>query len=345
MIIHASPGDGWINLHQCDQPNCTKKFKKASALKQHKADVHDIDVTWHQCDQPNCTEKFKRANNLKEHKAFVHNIDVKWHQCDQSNCTEKFKKASDLKRHKAFAHDIDVTWHQCDQPNCTEKFKQASDLKRHKEVVHDIGKHKCVFCLGNRNSQNKYEDTNGKHSICNACYKRATGKGSRIETVWSDYIHLPENLGTTGHLSSDKNLKSLGGCQLYRPDDLNTDEHYVELGECDEHQHLRKSGNYSCDEKRISDIYDEEGIVGKTMSVLRWNPDTYKVPSGYTRIPLKERLNIYVALAKKLRDRARLHKIEDSIHIYYMFYSDDNERLSKNIPHTLIYSMDDVNKI
>ena len=276
---------------------------------------------------------------MKIHKAFKHDIGITWHKCDHEGCGLKVKQAVNLKKHKAFKHNIGVTWHKCDQEGCEYKVKQAGNLKTHKEGVHDIGEHNCGFCLGNRNSQNKYQDTNGKHTICNACYKRVTGKSSRKETVWSD--HLDKHLGTQGLLSSDKSLKISGGCQAYRPDKLYTDIDYVEIGECDEKQHSGKSGDYSCDEKRISDIYGEEGIVGKIMSVLRWNPDTYKVPSGYTRIPLEERYDIYVALATKLRNKVQ----EDKIHIYYMFYSADNERLSKNIPRTLIYSMDDVIKL
>ena len=33
-----------IKRHECDQPDCDKKFKRAGHLKQHKADVHGIDV-------------------------------------------------------------------------------------------------------------------------------------------------------------------------------------------------------------------------------------------------------------------------------------------------------------
>ena len=103
--------------------------------------------------------------------------------------------------------------------------------------------------------------------------------------------------------SSDGSLKSSGGCQKYRPDKLYTDTDYVEIGECDENEHGRTSGSYSCDEKRISDIYDEDGINGKVMVVLRWNPDSYGVQKGCKRVPIKERYEIYVALAKKLRNK------------------------------------------
>ena len=56
--------------HICD--HCQKEFKHASKLKQHKADVHDIDVTWHTCDQEGCDKKFKQAGNLNRHMSSRH---------------------------------------------------------------------------------------------------------------------------------------------------------------------------------------------------------------------------------------------------------------------------------
>tara|TARA_B100000475_G_scaffold8546_1_gene7130 strand:- start:3992 stop:4633 length:642 start_codon:yes stop_codon:yes gene_type:complete len=176
--------------------------------------------------------------------------------------------------------------------------------------------------------------------MCNACFNKATGKHTRKEKDWSD--HLDEHLGTDGLLSSDKNLRSLGGCQLYRPDKLYTDVNYVELGECDEHQHLYANGTYKCDERRISDIYEEDGIVGKNMCVLRWNPDNYVPKEGMEKLRKKERLQVYVELARHLRNK--LDHV-DKIHIYYLFYSEDNPRLSKTIPHTMIHSLEDILKM
>jgi len=126
---------------------------------------------------------------------------------------------------------------------------------------HDIGKYQCTFCLKNRNSSISYKDNQGIHKICKTFYKKVTGRSSRIEHIWSDYID--ENLGTEYLAGSDTSLKQLGGCQRYRPDKLYIGIDLVELDECDEHQHLRSGRDYSCDEKRISDIYEEEGICGK----------------------------------------------------------------------------------
>ena len=56
--------------HECDC--CEKEFKQLSSLKHHKADIHDIDVTWYECDCGNY--KSKKRCNLKNHKANVHKI-------------------------------------------------------------------------------------------------------------------------------------------------------------------------------------------------------------------------------------------------------------------------------
>ena len=149
---------------------------------------------------------------LKRHKAFKHNIDVTWHVCDQEGCDYKSKNTSNLKQHKADVHNIDVTWHVCDQEGCDYKSKQASNLKQHKEFLHDIGTNECECCCKNRNSKNTYLCPTTKETItmCNACFNKATGKHTRKEKDWSD--HLDEHLGTDNLLSSDRNLRSVGGC-------------------------------------------------------------------------------------------------------------------------------------
>jgi glutaredoxin len=51
---------------------CEYKTKQKRTLKQHKADVHDIGVTWHHCDVSECEYKTKQKRTLKQHKADVH---------------------------------------------------------------------------------------------------------------------------------------------------------------------------------------------------------------------------------------------------------------------------------
>lgn len=107
----------------------------------------------------------------------------------------------------------------------------------------------------------------------------------------------------------------------------------VEIDECDEHQHKYTNGDYTCEEERLMEIYDEPGIIGKQMTVIRWNPHNYKDPNGKKCKNREERLKQFIELKRKIRNNPP----KDKIHIYYMFYDKDNPNIVKNIPYTFIY--------
>lgn len=174
-------------------------------------------------------------------------------------------------------------------------------------------------------------DDHGTHRICKKYNQKLNGKATRVETLWSEY--LDEKLGTTGLSSSDTSLVTLGGCQRYRPDKLYIGPKVVEMDECDEYQHTKNS--YSCEEKRVSDIYDEDGICGKQLIVTRWNPD--KCNDLTIPVPLDQRMEMHVQLKLHLRK----HPPSDKIHIFYMFYDRDNPSITKNYPHTFVNSRED----
>lgn len=328
---HISSVHNKERTHQCD--SCPKKFNVQAKLNIHVMHIHtnDKDIIWIICDEEKCKKKFKTVTGLNRHKQHSHEKYIKWVTCDQENCSYKSKDNSGLRRHKANIHNINLSWHSCNQENCSYRAKSNSHLKSHLERIHDIGDHKCDFCLSNRNSHIKHEDS----LLCRECFNKATGKTSRVEKKWSDYID--KHLGTEFLSSNDRSLKSNGGCQLYRPDKLYIGIDMVEVDECDEHQHQYSSGGYSCDEKRISDIYEEKGICGKTLVVIRWNPDHYVVPDGYSKKKRAERLEMMVSLKRHLR----ANPPQDKITIYYMFYDMDNELITKNYPKKLIYSDED----
>ncbi len=342
-----------VKLHKCNVGDCNKECKSKCNLKLHKASIHNIEVKLHQCDIEDCKYETKQKSTLKNHKMNIHNIGVMLHQCNIDGCEKKFKQKGNLKRHKTEIHIIGVKLYECDIKDCNYKCKRRGYLKLHKEHVHDIGTHKCEFCTCNRNSHILYKDNTGQHYICQKCYKTVTGKGSRIEHVWSDYID--KHLGTEYLSSNDKSLRHNGGCQLFRPDKLYIGVDTVELDECDENQHKYQNGSYECEENRISKIYDEDGICGKSLIVIRWNPDNYKVPPAkslprfsseistrkfaqkYTKKKRAERLKIMVDLKKHLRKNPP----KDKIHIFYLFYDKDNIRISKNYKKILVYNSKD----
>ena len=332
-----------VKWYRCPEKECEYKAKANGSIKRHLVDFHDIGVKWYRCPEKECEYKAKRGTTLKSHLAYVHNINAKWYKCDQDGCKYKAKDNGSIKQHLAHIHDIGVTWHSCNQDGCEHKTKQKGALKQHITLIHDIGDNKCDFCYLHKKSSIQYKDQQGSHRICRTCFKSVTGKNSRIEVVWSNY--LDERLGDEYLSGSDKSLRSLGGCLLYRPDKIYIGINLVEIDECDEKQH--KGAGYTCEEKRISDIYGESGIVGKQMVVIRTNPHAYKVEmNGKLANPLKgtvpsqkERFELHAKLKLYLREHHL--KLADKIHIYYLFYSPDNEVLSRNIPYSLIYSEDD----
>ena len=114
---------------------------------------------------------------------------------------------------------------------------------------------------------------------------------------------------------------------------------YIEI---DEHQHLNNNTTYNCEEKRMSDIYDE--TPGKHVLFIRFNPHEYKYPKKYDKLLLKQKLNILLETIKYITSEDYIKNIENSAHlkIIYICYSYDNKLLSKSLPHTLVYSEEDI---
>jgi hypothetical protein len=134
-------------------------------------------------------------------------------------------------------------------------------------------------------------------------------------------------------------------CLNYRPDLMYScgDEKMVLYVEVDEHQHKYHDGDYQCDEKRMSDLYDE--TPGSLVIFLRFNPDKYESPVGRKLITdktkklnlLLDTMNYVIREREKLADQALLHAI-------YICYDNDSDRLAKNIPKKLIYDECDLKK-
>ena len=218
-------------------------------------------------------------------------------------------------------------WNYCN--HCEFDCKTPSALKIHLSRVHDIGDKQCTFCIKNVFKLHQYQDKYGNHDICKNCFNKVTGKNSRIEIQMSTY--LDTHFGVEFLMGSDISLKRMGGCQLYRPDKIYSSPDRILIIECDEYQHINIF-NYTCDEKRISDIYDE--FPGKKLTIIRWNPHNYTPSKEKIKIKKKEdKLKLLLKLMNKTLKKTQ----EEEILIYYMFYNEDNELLSKRIPHKLIF--------
>jgi hypothetical protein len=315
-----------VNWYKCDFENCEYKSKQNSHLTQHKADVHDIGVNWSKCDVENCEYKSKQNSTLKRHKAGVHDIGVNWFKCGVENCEYKSKENGTLKQHKANVHDIDVNWFKCEVENCEYKSKQNSNLTQHKADVHDIGDYECEFCARNVGCVSDYEDKQIIHSICRKCFHKCTGCSTRIEKVMLDFLkdHIDFPI-----IRADSRVMG-EVCYNYRPDVMIADNNLVIHIECDEHQHGGVS--YSCDEKRMSDLYDE--YPGKHVVWIRWNPNGYKPPVGVIKKSLEERK---VMLVDEVNKSMVIRKDQSIMTVIYMFFSEDNSNVTRNISKKMIY--------
>jgi hypothetical protein len=144
----------------------------------------------------------------------------------------------------------------------------------------------------------------------------------------SDYLDKVKELKNF-LLGSDNNMKSLGGCSLYRPDKIYSSLKLVIQIECDEQQHKYTNGSYSCEDKRMSDINAELG--GVTHAIIRWNPDNY-TPSKGKKKKRDERLeqlkDMVISIIK--------NPPETPIHVYYMFYDKDNQNITRELPYSFI---------
>jgi hypothetical protein len=281
---------------------------------------HDIGVTWHQC--KHCDSKFKRGSDLKRHMAFKHDIGVTWHQC--KHCDSKFKCKGNLNDHMAFKHDIGVTWHQC--KHCDSKFKRGCDVNDHMAHTHDIGHKECTVCYKQCGILKQYKGA----GICREC---AVAYGAKKERIEIKYVNALKKQFDMPFVHDAR----VGGnaCLSYRPDVLFLDANckvHIQF-ELDEHQHGWKSGSYDCDEKRISDIYDEFGDnVPDHYVVVRLNPDSYGNEQHGRNKVFQNRLDHLLEVLHAVRNRPPPHRIS----IIYMYYDENNHRIAKNIPKYMV---------
>lgn len=195
-------------------------------------------------------------------------------------------------------------------------------MKSHHAHIHDIGDKFCDIC---------YESVGVVRSIKGAkvCRTCCDDYGFRKERIELKYIKALEKRFPY-HMEHDTRVNG-DMCLRYRPDAMWLDPHlkcHIQF-ELDEHQHLWKNGSYDCDEKRISDIYDEfKTNVPEHFVVVRLNPDS---ELGRTAV-FKDRLNHLVEVLEHVKTSPPKEKIS----IIYMYYDKNNHRIAKNLPKYLL---------
>jgi len=219
--------------------------------------------------------------------------------------------------------------HKCEL--CSFKCARSNGLTRHKGRKHDIGNEECTFCWDNCYRPRSWIDAATKEEVkcCRTCYKKKTGKDIRVEQEWSDF--LDEHFDKEFRLCSDNQVNS---CNRSRPDGLWASNDLVLHWELDEHQHSGKS--YSCEEKRISELYDQ--FCGMQYIVVRVNPDAYTHPDGKAKPEWEMRKVLMIKVMKACLTK----KWDTKIHVVYMFYSENNPNITRNFSKTMLYDAEDV---
>ena len=106
--------------------------------------------------------------------------------------------------------------------------------------------------------------------------------------------------------------------------------------EVDEHQHSRENGNYTCEERRISECYDQFKGQKIVYRVVRMNPDKFDwKAAGYKKNPSKkERMQRLkdVILEKVSEPESYESATGTPIKIEYLYYDPDNIRIAQRLP-------------
>lgn len=325
-----------INVEYFPCPECDLQCIDKTNLKRHVDEVHKNKKRF-ACDE--CDHIAKREGQLKIHKSNIHDVNVTWYECDMCppDAVFKTKENGTLIKHRAYIHNINAQKHCCEL--CCYESKQLGNLKSHLGKVHDIGEKQCQYCLGNRYSLEKMYDAVLKTdvNICRQCHTKSTGYKTRIEKqvvqVLEKEIEFP--------MTKANQQVNGDACLKYRPDIMYSTPGVIVYVEIDEHEHQYGNGGYECDEKRMSELFDETS--GQQVIWVRYNPHSYKVPSGYTII--KDEPKRRQVLVKTLRE---IFKTSDAIlkelgplSVHYICYSHDNPLISQNIPHKMIYDSGD----
>jgi hypothetical protein len=133
---------------------------------------------------------------------------------------------------------------------------------------------------------------------------------------------LKENFQEKFTMRFDKIVE--GGCSRRRPDVAIDFGSHCLMIEIDENKHT----NYSCEEKRMVELYEDVGF--RKIVFLRFNPDRYTdgttvhpSPFRYTRAGILHMEETeFNRRMDQLMDRIRVHRVEpiDQITVEYLFY-------------------------
>lgn len=334
-------------LYKCD--DCSFMHYDSNKYDVHYKRMHTDELVYF-CKDKKCKadkKGFRSMEQFIQHNIEYHNFVRKLFYCEHSDCAELdgFTTKQSLQRHMKSEHPTGYeTWkYNCELKldngdTCTYHTDRKQHINIHLQYTHDVGGNFCDFCLEEHYSSYPYTDVKGKHNICKKCYHKITGFGSRHEDIMSTYLDTKPIkkylVGSNDALKMIKALKHTCTSSTYRPDKMYIVGDMAIIVECDERSHSG-SVSYQCDEKRISDISSE--LKDYKLVVLRWNPDSYKPHTGYTKYSSAKRLEILCDMIEKVIRNPPMQFIS----IHYMFYNRESQLIARHYPISFIDDVKD----
>ena len=279
---------------------------------EHKS-VEMIDIKTRRCCHLNCMKipAFNIPTETKgifcsEHKT-ENMIDVKKKTCQHEKCKELSlfglinKRPQYCIKHKQPKMINIVLYNKCSVLECDEEYEHliCNDKYCNKHAPLDYTttiKRLCRFC----------DIKDDITFVCKECKKIQNKK------EWAIVRHLRKVIDTPFEYNSSKMLQ---GCSKKRPDVYFELATHCVIVEIDEHQH--KTYEDTCECARINEIVN--GIGGKPVIIIRYNPDTVKNNGKQINITQNERIEL---LIKTIKDE--LIKIYETfvVKIIQIFYND-----------------------
>ena len=312
-----------VKYKRCAEPNCMTlpNFNLPTENKglycfEHKK-TNMIDVKNKRCVEPNCMTRpnFNLPTETKGLYCFEHKkenmINVISKRCQIRKCKENALFGLPNKRpqycltHKKTNMINLVLENKCSVLECDEEYDHIIDTTKYcnrhipDENYSMVVKRLCKYC--DIKEESKF--------VCKNCRKIQNKK------EWAIVRYLRKVIDTKFVYNSSKMLQ---GCSKKRPDVYFELNRHCVIVEIDEHQH--NSYNDTCECARLNEIVN--GIGGKSVIIIRYNPDVARNKGKQLNIKQKDRIDI---LVKTIKDE--LVKKYDTfiVKIIQIYYNDNYE--------------------
>jgi hypothetical protein len=277
-----------------------------------------VDVTHKRCIHNGCTTRphYNLPSETKpiycsEHK-LENMINIRTKRCQQNKCKNdpvfgfKNKKPQFCQEHKKPNMLNLILENKCNVLECDNeyefKFENIKYCSQHYPEQNDFNyiKRLCKYC----------DILEESTYICDRC------KQVKNKKEWAIVRHLKKSIKTKFIYDSSKMLQD---CSKKRPDIYYELATHCVIVEIDENQH--NTYEDSCECARINEIVN--GIGGKPVIIIRYNPDKVKNNGKFIVVSQKDRIELLVTTIKD-----ELSKTYDTflVKIIQVYYSDDYKK-------------------